>query len=86
MRYLVYYLICMNSLSFILYGFDKMLAIKKKNRISERTLFYLGILGGALGSLIGMITFRHKTKKIKFYIWNILMIILWAYLVIKYWG
>ena len=86
MRYLVYYLICMNSLSFVLYGFDKMLAIKKKNRISERTLFYLGFLGGALGSLIGMIIFRHKTKKIKFYIWNILMIILWAYLVIKYWG
>ena len=75
MRYLVYYLICMNSLSFVLYGFDKMLAIKKKNRISERTLFYLGFLGGALGSLIGMIIFRHKTKKIKFYIWNILMII-----------
>lgn len=60
------YLIIINILSFILYGIDKLKAIKKKERISEKTLILIGILGGSIGSLIGMNLFRHKTKKLKF--------------------
>ena len=62
------YLIIINILSFVLYGIDKLKAIKKKERISERTLILIGILGGSIGSLIGMNLFRHKTKKLKFII------------------
>jgi hypothetical protein len=62
------YLIIINILSFILYGIDKLKAIKKKKRISEKTLILIGILGGSIGSLIGMNLFRHKTKKLKFII------------------
>ncbi len=62
------YLIIINILSFILYGIDKLKAIKRKERISERTLILIGILGGSIGSLIGMNLFRHKTKKLKFII------------------
>ncbi len=62
------YLIIINILSFILYGIDKLKAIKKKERISEKTLILIGILGGSIGSLIGMNLFRHKTKKLKFII------------------
>lgn len=85
MKYLIYYLIGINILSFICYGIDKKMAIAKKWRISERTFFYISFLGGCLGSLIGMIVFRHKTKKTKFYIWHIIMIIMWGYLFYKYW-
>lgn len=62
------YLIIINILSFILYGIDKLKAIKKKERISEKTLILIGILGGSIGSLIGMNLFRHKTQKLKFII------------------
>ena len=62
------HLIIINILSFILYGIDKLKAIKKKERISEKTLILIGILGGSIGSLIGMNLFRHKTKKLKFII------------------
>lgn len=62
------YLTIINILSFILYGIDKLKAIKKKERISEKTLILIGILGGSIGSLIGMNLFRHKTKKLKFII------------------
>lgn len=43
-------------------GIDKKRAIKKQYRISEKTLFTLALLGGSLGSIIGMQHFRHKTK------------------------
>lgn len=45
---------------------DKKRAIKKEWRISEGTLILTSILGGSIGSLIGMYTFRHKTKHLKF--------------------
>ena len=83
MKYLIYYLIGINILSFIMYGLDKRLAIKKQWRISEHTLIVLGFIGGCLGSIIGMNVFHHKTKKIWFWIGNILFLIGWVYYLIK---
>ena len=40
---------------------DKQLAKKEKMRIPESRLFRIAILGGSLGVLLGMYTFRHKT-------------------------
>lgn len=62
------YLIVINVITFLIMGIDKFLAIKKKYRISEFHLLTLTIFGGSLGSLIGMIIFRHKIKKAKFLI------------------
>lgn len=45
---------------------DKEKAKKHKWRISENTLIILSLLGGSIGSFIGMNKFRHKTKHIKF--------------------
>jgi uncharacterized membrane protein YsdA (DUF1294 family) len=45
---------------------DKQKAIKHKWRISEYTLILLAALGGSIGTLSAMYTFRHKTKKLKF--------------------
>jgi uncharacterized membrane protein YsdA (DUF1294 family) len=79
MRYLYYYLIIINVLSFIIYGIDKYKAIINKWRFSEKFLLLLGLVGGSVGSLLGMIIFRHKTKKIYFYIFNILMLIIYIW-------
>lgn len=45
---------------------DKKKAINKAYRIPERNLFFICIIGGSLGLLIGMYKFHHKTKHNKF--------------------
>lgn len=62
------YLIVLNIITFLIMGIDKYLAIKKKYRISEFHLLTLTLFGGSVGSLLGMIIFKHKTKKMKFLI------------------
>ncbi len=63
---LFYYLILVNIIAFITIYIDKKKAIKHKWRIKESTLFLLSIIGGSIGTLLGMYTFRHKTKHLKF--------------------
>ena len=63
---LLTYLLLINALGFILMLVDKQKAKKKKWRIPEATLMTVAALGGSIGSLLGMYTFRHKTKHIKF--------------------
>lgn len=77
MRYLYYYLIIINILSFIIYGIDKFKAIVNKWRFSEKFLLLLALIGGGIGSLLGMLIFRHKTHKVYFFIINIVMIIIY---------
>ncbi len=45
---------------------DKQKAKRHKWRISENTLILISILGGSIGSIMGMQLFRHKTKHVKF--------------------
>jgi len=45
---------------------DKKRAIKNQWRISEKALIGISIIGGSIGMLAGMSTFRHKTKHKKF--------------------
>lgn len=52
-----------NAVVFTLYGIDKWCAINDKWRISEKTLIGSAFLMGAVGAILGMKTFRHKTKK-----------------------
>lgn len=60
------YLLLLNLLGFVLMGTDKKRARNNQWRIPEKTLFMVAILGGSLGSLLGMKYFRHKTKHNKF--------------------
>ncbi len=80
---MIYYLFIINFLSFIIYGIDKYRSIKNKYRISEKNLYLLSFLGGSLGSIVGMKVFHHKTKKIYFWIINILFLIIWIYIIYK---
>ena len=56
------FVVIVNLLGFIIMGIDKARAKKHSWRISEFTLFFIALIGGSLGSIIGMYTFRHKTK------------------------
>lgn len=44
-------------------GIDKRKAVKGTFRIPEATLFIIALIGGSIGSIFGMYTFRHKTRK-----------------------
>ena len=59
---LIAYVIIINLIGFFLMGIDKRKAIKRAFRIPEATLFLIAILGGSIGSILGMYTFRHKTR------------------------
>lgn len=60
------YLLIINAASFLLMMEDKRRARKKLWRIPEARLLLFAALGGSIGSLAGMYTFRHKTLHLKF--------------------
>ena len=66
MKYFLLYLLLINAAAFILMLVDKRKARKNRWRIPERTLILSAALGGSIGALLGMYTFRHKTKHLKF--------------------
>ena len=56
------YLAAVNLFGLIIMGVDKSRAKRRKWRIPEATLFLVAIIGGSIGSILGMYLFRHKTK------------------------
>ena len=58
----ILYLLLINLIAFALMGVDKSRARRHKWRIPEKTLFLSALLGGSIGSIVGMQVFRHKTK------------------------
>lgn len=65
-KFLLLYLLIINAVGFLLMLVDKHKARKNLWRIPERTLLLTAALGGSVGSLLGMYTFRHKTRHLKF--------------------
>ncbi len=63
---LIYYLILINFFSLFVMLIDKKLAIKGKQRISEKFIYICAFIFGSIGILFGMHLFKHKTKKTKF--------------------
>ena len=51
------------------YGMDKAKARARRWRIPEPVLLLLGFLGGAAGAILGMLIFRHKTRR--WYFWAV---------------
>ena len=66
MNYFLLYLLLINAAAFVLMLADKVKARKNRWRIPERTLIGSALLGGSIGALLGMYTFRHKTRHLKF--------------------
>jgi uncharacterized membrane protein YsdA (DUF1294 family) len=71
-KYYLLFLALMSLLALCLYGVDKRKARKNRWRIRESTLLLTGLFGGAVGALLGMELFRHKTKHWYFWAVNLL--------------
>lgn len=56
------YLILINIVGFSLMCIDKYKACNRQWRIPEQVLFGAALLGGSLGSIVGMWWVRHKTR------------------------
>lgn len=68
MKNIIIYFIVINIIGFFIMYIDKQKAKKGKWRIPEKILFIITALGGGIGTIAGMYTFRHKTQKIAFVI------------------
>ena len=76
LKNILVYLLIINVLGFFAMGFDKWKAKRGRWRIPEDSLFMFTILGGGIGTIAGIYTFRHKTKKLKFTVGMPLILIL----------
>ena len=72
------YLCLINLIAFFMFGIDKLKAKKDLYRISEKTLITICAVGGALGGLLGMMIFHHKTSKPKFIITVPLLVLIYG--------
>ena len=73
--YLTFYLALLSLASliaFVAYGLDKYKAQRDLWRIPEAFLLGVGFCGGALGALLGMKLFHHKTKHWYFWVVNLI--------------
>ena len=66
LKYILAYLLIVNATAFLLMLVDKIKAKKNRWRIKESTLMLWAAIGGSIGALAGMYTFRHKTLHRKF--------------------
>ncbi len=57
-------------------GIDKNKAIQGRWRIPEKTLFLFSLIGGSIGTWLGMYVFHHKTKHWYFVIGMPLILVL----------
>ena len=56
------YLGVVNIIGFSMMGIDKNRARRKAWRIPEAQFFLVALIGGSIGTTVGMYVFRHKTK------------------------
>ena len=63
---MIYYLIFINIMGLLSMYLDKYFSKNNMYRISEKSLFFIAILGGRAISELGMYQFRHKTKHRQF--------------------
>ncbi len=62
---LTFFLI-VNALGFLIMQIDKNNSINGKRRISEASIFTVGVIGGSIGIMAGMYILHHKTRKKRF--------------------
>ncbi|MFD1174739.1 DUF1294 domain-containing protein [Paenibacillus puldeungensis] len=63
---LLLWFVFINTVAYLVMSDDKRRARQRRERIPEKTLFLLALIGGALGVLLAMNVKRHKTKHISF--------------------
>ncbi len=84
------WLVSINGVTFVAYRFDKWKAPRArggKDRVPERILHLLALVGGSLGAFLGMNTPpRHKTSDRRFQIYFWLIVLVQAGVVIWIWS
>ncbi|MBQ5359841.1 MAG: DUF1294 domain-containing protein [Lachnospiraceae bacterium] len=63
---LIVYLIVINFIGIASMASDKIRAMEHRYRIPEAVLLLFAVVGGSIGSILGMFLFHHKTRKAKF--------------------
>ena len=86
LKYFIIYLIIINLIAFLAMYIDKRKAKYGRWRIPEQTLFILALIGGSIGAIAGMYTFRHKTKKMRFVVGFPVILVLQIILIISVWN
>ena len=69
-------LLAVSLITFLAYGIDKYKAKRGRYRISEAFLLGAAFCCGAMGALLGMRVFHHKTKHWYFWVVNLLALAL----------
>lgn len=76
------YILIINVMAYVMMWIDKTRAIKKKERISENSLFMMALFLGAIGIYGGMKTpIYHKAAKLKFRLGIPVLIVLNVFLI-----
>lgn len=86
LKYIIIYIIVINLIAFFAMFLDKRKAKYGRWRIPEQTLLILALIGGSIGGIIGMYTFRHKTQKLRFSVGFPVILILQIILIFLVWN
>lgn len=70
------YLVAVNLVTFLFYGYDKLIAGTSLLRIPEAILHALAVAGGSPAGLVAQRVFRHKTVKGSFQLVYWLIVVL----------
>ena len=65
---LVAYVLGLGLSTFLIYGYDKLRAVRGGRRVPESALLTLAVVGGAAGGWAGMLVWRHKTRHAIFWV------------------
>jgi uncharacterized membrane protein YsdA (DUF1294 family) len=82
------YLLSVSVTTFLFYGYDKRQALRNGWRVPEAVLHVLALSGGTPGAFVGQIFFRHKTRKLRFKVVFVAIVLLQAllgYFSRRYW-
>lgn len=82
---LLAYMSIVSIVLLILMGMDKSRAKNHEWRIAERTLFTLAIAGGAVGGVLGMYLFFHKTRHNRFAFGFPLLAAIQIFIIVQLW-
>ena len=63
---LIVYLLVINFIGIASMASDKIRAMEHRYRIPEAVLLLFAVVGGSIGSILGMFLFHHKTRKAKY--------------------
>lgn len=88
LHFVLAYLLGINAVTVLMYGYDKAIAGSNKVRVPEKVLHGLAMMGGSPAALFAQTFFRHKTIKTSFQLsyWAIVLVqVVLIVLVLKFW-